>query len=76
MLFRSFRKRLNASWISADVQGFAALADFFAARGCPDLAAAFFADLPCLRDFLTRLRLGSFDFGGGLRVIFDMIRVY
>jgi len=79
----ALRKRLNASWTSADVQGLPALSDFFAMGGCPDLAAGFFT-IFCrpwlakgpLRDFLTCFEAIAFDLGWGLRVIFAMIRVY
>src|SRR6266436_2104239 len=79
----ALRKRLKASYTSAGVQGLGALTDFFAARAGPDLAAAFFAALSRdwlaaarLRDFLAGLAAVGFDLVRGLRMIFDMIRVY
>ena len=61
----AFRNRLNASRTSAEVQGFG-LRDFLAGV---DLAAAFLGFFGA--DFAAGLR-----FGGALRVILAMIRVY
>ena len=62
------------------VQGFTG---FATARDCPDLVAAFAADLPRFGfaaegsfEFLARLETVDFDLGRRPRVIFDMIRVY
>jgi hypothetical protein len=63
----ALRKRLNASWISAGVQGFG-LADFFATRFGPALAA-FFATF-----FGTD---GTLDFFALIeRMILAMIGIY
>jgi hypothetical protein len=69
----ALRKRLNASWTSAGVQGLAAF-DFFAAGFGADVAADLAAGR--LWDFWMRLGDVGLFLGSGLRVIFAMIGIY
>jgi hypothetical protein len=76
----ALRKRLKASRTSVEVHGFGV---FAAARDGPDLVVAFAAALPRFGiaaarglEFPARLATPDFDLGRGLRVIFDIFRVY
>jgi hypothetical protein len=77
----AFRKRLNASWTSAAVQGFVealdevlvdgldrVLVDFFAAGALPDFAAAFSVTLTCPGFAARRLAVAALDWAKGLAV--------
>jgi hypothetical protein len=62
---------------------FEALVVFFAAGGCPNFAAAFFAALFCRgfaatlpQDFFEGFLDDAFGFAAALRMIFGMIRIY